>query len=645
MKSDSTLAHGSTFFVTDTEGQLTRAYDGLYDRDTRHLSTYALSAGERDLTVLDVAAVRPGERVIYLGSEMHVGARALHVARRQVVSDGFCERIEVTNLTNEPLDETLALNVAADFDDLFEVRGDRRYERAIAGEEHSNGVTFTYDPDTVAFTRRTSVTVDPAPTIDVTTGDSRAEATLTLPLSLEAHETVSISIACLPEESRADPTETFAAARSTVRDRETRWYEQVSVPTVDDHDWQSVLDRSVEDLLALTIDTEFGPMFTAGTPWFATQFGRDSLIAAYQALPLTTETAKGTLRSLAAHQATEIDEFRDAEPGKILHEIRHGELAVREDVPHSPYYGTIDATALWIIVLHATWRHMDDDTLVEELWDTLDAALAWCEEYGDRNDNYFLEYPVDGENGSLTHQAWKDSGDGIIHTDGTHPEGPLAVAEVQGYYYDALCRAAELHQEVSGDPARAASLDQRAANLKAAFNEKFWLPTKEFYAVALDGNGESVDSVTSNPGHCLWSGIVPDDHARAVIDQLVASDMFTGWGVRTLSSDSDAYNPQSYHLGSVWPHDNSLIALGMERYGFHDEAVAITQGLFNAAVERGDDRLPELFAGFNRSDTDVPVQYGVACEPQAWAAGAPIACLAALHDEYSLLKQPLSVEH
>jgi len=381
------------------------------------------------------------------------------------------------------------------------------------------------------------------------------------------------------------------------------------------------------------METEHGPVLTAGTPWFATAFGRDSLIAAYQTLPMTAAPAAATLRYLADHQATEVDEFRAAAPGKIFHELRHGELAVRGEVPHSPYYGTIDATALFVVLLHETWKQTGDDALLADLMPNVEAALEWLDEYGDADDDGFLEYPTEGHDG-LTHRAWKDSGDGIVHPDGSHPTGPLAVAEVQGYHYDALTRAAELYHH-RDNATMAADLERKASALADRFDEEFWLPEESYYAVALDGNNEPIPSVTSNPGHCLWSGIVPEERAEPMVERLLSDDLFSGWGIRTLSSSHDAYNPQSYHLGSVWPHDNSLVALGMINYGYHEAAETVTDGLLEAAVKRGTDRLPELFAGFSRETSSVPIEYGVACEPQAWAAGAPIACVGALEGAYS----------
>lgn len=626
MKQDSIVAHGTTFLVTDQDAHTSRTYDGLYHDDTRHLDTYDVDTDTLALETLDVVPSRPGERVVHAASTMEVGSRRLSVRRRQIATEGLYERIEVSNLSRRPLSTRLEIDVHADFADIFEVRGhqpDR--ERQIDATTTNRGVRFDYRPTDVDFSRSTTVTVGTAATVDVTERGAR----LSVPLSLDPHESVTVPVAVVPDAAPSDVAEAVDRAHRRIERRAETWCEEVQPPQVTDQSRQAVLEQSVEDLLALSIETDHGPVLAAGLPWFATAFGRDSLIAAYQALPVAPQLAEGTLRYLAAHQATESDEFRAAEPGKILHEIRHGELAARGAVPHTPYYGTIDATALWVVLLHETWAQSGDDVLLDDLAPSLDAALEWLDTYADKDGDGFLEYPADrGDADGLTHQAWKDSGDGIMGPTGVHPEGPLAVAEVQGYHYDAKRRAAELFR-ARDEADRASELEREASDLAERFDDRFWLPDEEFYAVALDGSNDPVPTVTSNPGHCLWSGLVPSERADAVVDRLVADDMFSGWGIRTLSTTHDVYNPQSYHLGSVWPHDTSLIALGMANYGRHDAATAVADGLFDAAVARGTDRLPELFAGFDRETTSVPIQYGVACEPQAWAAGAPLLCLEA----------------
>ncbi|WP_158237350.1 amylo-alpha-1,6-glucosidase [Halegenticoccus soli] len=638
MMRDSAVVRGSTFLVTDPDGRQTREHDGFYHRDARHLDRYRLDAAGERLETLAAVHPRPGERVLHLCSPVVEvdGARRLRVSRRQVATGGLYERVRATNLTAEPIEETLELAVGTAFDDLFEVRGYYRSGRGrrVEAESGDRRVVFRYDPDDLDARWKATVTVSRGHVASVERGEGRADATIRIPLALDPGESADATIAVETGAPSADPTAAHESAREAVRERERSWREttaDVGRADLPDRRWAPVLEESRRNLLELLLETDHGPVFAAGVPWFATAFGRDALIAAYQALPLSTRPAKGTCRYLAAHQATEEDAFRMAEPGKILHEIRHGELTVRGEVPHSPYYGTIDATALFAILVHETWAWTGDDAFVEELWGSVERALSWLDGYGDRDGDGFLEYPTDrGDDGGLTHQAWKDSDDGIVHPDGAHPEGPLAVAEAQGYAYDAKRRAADLAREVVGDGATADRLEAEAEELREAFDDAFWLEDEGFYAIALDGNNEPVATVSTNPGHCLWSGIVPESRADRVVDRLVSDDAFSGWGLRTVSAEHAAYNPQSYHRGSVWPHDTSLVALGMARYGRTGAAERVATGLVEAAIARGNDRLPELFAGFDRDETDVPVPYGVACEPQAWAAAAPFACLRAV---------------
>ncbi|WP_129112714.1 amylo-alpha-1,6-glucosidase [Halegenticoccus tardaugens] len=642
MMRDSAVVNGSTSLVTDPDGRGSREHDGFYRGDTRHLDRYRLDVVGEPLESLSVVHPRPGERVLHCCSPLVGvdGARRLGVTRRQLVADGLYERVRVTNFEAEPTTETLELELGTRFDDLFEVRGYHRSGRArdVAVESGDGRVAFGYDPDDVERRWETAVTVAGGETASPSRGEGRADATVRVPLRLDPGESADVSIAVDPggpaggpSEPSDDPAAAYEAARESVRERERRWNESTADPDLDadlPRGWSDVLEESRRNLLELLLETEHGPVFAAGVPWFAAPFGRDSLIAAYQALPLSPEPAKGTCRFLAARQADEIDGFRAAEPGKIFHELRGGELAIRGEVPHSPYYGTIDATALFVVLVHETWARTGDDAFVEELWGHVERALSWLDEYGDRDGDGFLEYPTDeGDDGGLTHRAWKDSDDGVVHPDGTHPEGPLAVAEAQGYCYDAKRRAAQLTRDVVGDCDLADRLESEAADLSRAFDDAFWLPEEGFYAIALDGNGDPVATVSTNPGHCLWSGIVPEERADGVVDRLVADDMFSGWGIRTVSSAHRAYNPQSYHRGSVWPHDTSIVVLGMARYGRSDTAERVAGGVLDAAVARGNDRLPELFAGFDRDETGVPVPYGDACEPQAWAAAAPLACL------------------
>lgn len=637
MKSDNAVVNGTTFLVTDDSGRPTRAHDGVYHRDVRHLDRYELTT-DRPLETLELTDILPGERVVETADPLDTGARSLRVRRRQFVTDSLVESLTIENLTGRPTTETLELGIGTRFDDLFEVRGHRpRRDRTITVDASEDGIVFGYDPTDHDFERTTTVAVDRPATVTTAQGEGRADGTIRVPVELDPHERTELSVVVSPARG-SEPATAVERARTTVRDRYHDWADR-PLPVADGR-WEPVLTEARENLLELTLETEYGPVFAAGVPWFATVFGRDSVLTAVQTLEFTPTVAKATCRYLAAHQAEAVDDFRAAEPGKMLHEIRHGEAAARGEVPHSPYYGTVDATALFVVLVHQTWQATGDDAFARDLLPAVRRAITWLREYGDHDGDGFVDYPADPTTTEgLIHQAWKDSSDGIVHPDGSHPEGPLAVVEVQGYYYDALRRGAEL-TAAFGDDGTAETYDRAAESLRERFEDAFWLPEESFYAVALDGQGDPVRSITSNPGHCLWSGIVADSRADAVVDRLLADDLFTGWGIRTLSSTHDAYNPQSYHLGSVWPHDTSLSVLGMARYGRTDAVRQVTDGLRDAALARGNDRLPELFAGYAREDSAVPVTYGEACEPQAWAAGTPFACLRALSGEVSATQNP-----
>jgi glycogen debranching enzyme len=357
-------------------------------------------------------------------------------------------------------------------------------------------------------------------------------------------------------------------------------------------------------------------------PWFMTVFGRDSLITSYQALPFSSELARTSLRVLGARQGTRVDPFRDEEPGKILHEIRFGELTAFGERPHSPYFGTADATPLYPVLLDEYERWTGDADLVRELEAPARAALEWIDRYGDRDGDGYVEYERALESG-LENQCWKDSWNSILFRDGSLAKLPRATCEIQGYVYDAKRRGARLARDFWNDAELAERLEREAAELRARFNKDFWMPEREFFAVALDGDKRQADSITSNPGHLLWSGIVDDDKAALVVRRLMDDSMFSGWGIRTMAVGEGAYNPIEYHCGTVWPHDNSMIAAGLARYGYREEAARVVSGILEAA-RFFDYRLPEAFAGYPRGRTSFPVQYPTASSPQAWATGTPL---------------------
>ena len=397
-------------------------------------------------------------------------------------------------------------------------------------------------------------------------------------------------------------------------------------------DWETLLRtyrRSLVDLAAL----RFSPLTAgrhslpaAGLPWFMTMFGRDSIFTSLQALPFTSELAATTLRELGLRQGTRVDDFRDEDPGRILHEMRFGEMTAFEERPHSPYFGTADATPLFVVLLDEYERWTGDTKLVRELEDEARAALHWIDAYADLQGNGYIAYQRRNAETGLENQCWKDSWDSISYRDGTLPGFPRATCELQGYAYDAKVRGARLAREVWHDPAFAAQLEKEAADLKQRFNRDFWVADGEYFAIALDADGRQVDSLTSNIGHLLWSGIVDKSKAKAVVGHLMGDRLFSGWGIRTLAVGESRYNPIGYHVGTIWPFDNSFIAWGLRRYGFKDEAAVVAAGILEAS-EFFDGRLPEAFGGYPRSMTKYPVQYPTACSPQAWSTGAPLLLL------------------
>ena len=420
---------------------------------------------------------------------------------------------------------------------------------------------------------------------------------------------------------------------SEMDDPVNAWLAELPRLETDSHLLGEVVNRTALDLIALRIETQYEDQSlmlpAAGLPWFLTLFGRDTLLTAYQTMAFGPGLAKGALLALAYFQATERDDFRDMEPGKILHELRMGELTRLKLKPHSPYYGSADSTPLWLILLSEYWRWTGDNLLVVELRDNALAALAWIDAFGDRDGDGYVEYGTRSSQG-LGNQCWRDSYDGVLFADGSLPFLPIATAEIQGYVYDAKVRLAELADGPFADAVLATRLRGEATALRERFERDFWVEERGgYYAIGLDGDKRLIDSLTSNIGQLLWTGIVSEERAAIVARQLMADRLFSGWGVRTLSTDDEGFNPIGYHRGTVWPHDNSIIAHGLARYGFRDEANRIALAMLEAAAFSGY-RLPEAFSGYARSLGRFPVPYPTACSPQAWATGAPLLLVRAM---------------
>jgi glycogen debranching enzyme len=628
------VKEGETFLYSDIEGNLDDRVElglGLYHMDTRFLSHFRLRIAERDPILLSSSA----ERVyvshvdltnpdLYREDRPAISQHTLNIRRIRAIRGRLYERIRIKNYNPHPIEVDLDLTFGADFADLFEVRGLTRETRG------------TYDPPTTSersiefgytgedgVRRRTRIEFGVRPARVEVRGDLvQAWFTVHLP----AHETTTIPLVVEPvvEDSYPPPGDFDEVVHSLRHDYEA-WERESAQIRTDNEVFDQLLTRGLRDLRGLYTDLDGAGIIAAGIPWYVAIFGRDTMITSHQMLMLSSRPARESLQVLAGFQGSEVDDWRDKEPGKILHEIRKGELARSGYIPHSPYYGSVDATPWFLILLAQYFRWTNDLGFVKELLPAAEAALEWIDRYGDADNDGFVEYRSRSPRG-LRNQGWKDAHDSVIHTDGRIAELPIALAEVQAYVYMAKVRMADVYGAL-GDFERAVRLKDQATVLRRRFHEAFWMEEEGFFAGALDGDKQQVKTIVSNPGHGLYCGIVDARRAEAVARRLFEPDMFSGWGIRTMSKTAAGYNPMSYHNGTVWPHDNALIAAGLKRYGFLDATNRIATAMFEAAQYTDYMRLPELFCGFTRRAPSPPVQYPVACSPQAWAAGAPFLLL------------------
>ena len=622
------LKHDRFFGIVTTHGDIApagRCSLGLFHDDTRILSGSLLQVAGGPPKLLSAEAPRTYAAQIDLavkdlpfGGDPWDPKHAVHIRRELVLSDRLGERVTLTNYLGRPLDYWVELSLACDFADIFEVRGWRRAERGrfFAPQAGVDRLLFRYrgrDGRTIG-----SVVRFLRPPDRLTADTARWEFTLAsqIPFQLE-WEVLPVDVpGGVPPESPRPFDERRAAVERhyrTWRQSGSRW--TTNVPKFD-----VVLRRATDDLRALYMEVDGEDVISAGIPWYSTVFGRDSIITALETLPLNPAIARDTLGYLARRQGTREDPFTEEQPGRILHELRRGEMARAGEIPHVPYFGTVDATPLWLILLHESWRWTGDDALVKELLPNAERALAWIDRYGDADGDGFVEYARTSAKG-LINQGWKDSGDGVSFPDGRQPEPPIALVEVQGYVYDAKVRMADLFARF-GKPERAATLAAEAAALRDAIRERFWVEEEGTFALALDGAKRRLQTVTSNAGHLLWSRVPTPEQAAAVTRRLLGPELFSGWGIRTLAAGHRVYNPMSYHNGSVWPHDNALVIHGMGLYGRAREALPVVRGLHEAAISSQSQRLPELFCGMDRQRGVRLVRYPVSCSPQAWASAA-----------------------
>jgi len=630
------ILDGSAFVVSDRRGDIDARTDqaqGFFFEDTRHLSRWLLTVNGVAPDVLSTDTMEYYFAQFFLAPATGTIYENPYVSmiRRRWVGAELVEKVEVHNHQAEPFDVVLEIRADADFADLFEVKDQlpkkgERYRRVDGGE-----LVLGYRRED--FARETRITADGAELFDE---GLRFRARVAPKGSWEAKVELRPVVG---EEVRRLRGARGAEHRS-MRAGFQAWLEAAPHVIADPPMLMNAYRQSVIDLAALRFYPSEGAedsvvpvpkgasLPAAGLPWFMALFGRDSLLTSYQALPFLPELARTSLQVLAAMQGKVVDAFRDEEPGKMLHELRVGELTHFHERPQAPYYGGSDTTPLFLVVLDEYERWTGDGDLVRGLEGAARAALDWIDRYGDRDGDGYVEYQRGRETG-LENQCWKDSPNAILFRDGTVASSPRAVCEIQGYVYDEKVRAARLARTFWDDEALAEKLTAEAAELKRRFNQDFWMPSRDYFALALDGQKRQVDSITSNVGHLLWSGIVDDDKIEPVVRHLMGPKLFSGWGIRTMAEGEGGYNPIEYHNGTVWPHDTSLIAAGLARCGRREEAATLCAALFLAAFHFRS-RLPEVFAGYALTDTGFPVEYPTASCPQAWAAGAPLLALRTL---------------
>jgi glycogen debranching enzyme len=629
-----TLKHDDAFAVLDSHadiGATAGGPDGVFFRDTRHLARLEMLLNGKqplllgsnvrdDNSILTVDLTNPD---IYVGDKLVFAKDMLHVVRTLFLWRGaLYQRLRLHNHDDRPLQVQLSFDFSSDFADLFEARGVRRARRGVASSlvTRDGEVALTY-LGLDGKRRRTTLSFEPAPM-----RLSADTAAYDFELRPRESRSIYVTVNCDPAADAAPPLPFRKGLRAAFQEHKTASRPVTTISTSNPI-FNEVVCRSMADLSMLTTSTAEGPYPYAGIPWYSTTFGRDGIITALQMLWCDPRIARGVLRRLAAYQATDFNPLADAEPGKIVHEMRGGEMAALGEVPFGLYYGSVDATPLFVMLAGLYAEHTGDIDTLSELWPHIEAALGWIDGLGDPDRDGFVEYQRADETG-LANQGWKDSHDAVFHADGALAEGPIALCEIQGYVYAAKRLAARGARRLGRD-LRGDALDAEAEALAHRFEAAFWCEDLGTYALALDGRKRPCRVRTSNAGHLLFSGIVTPERAEAVMRDLMRPSFFSGWGIRTVAREEYRFNPMSYHNGSVWPHDNSLIAAGFARYGHKAAIDRVFKGLFDAASYMDLRRLPELYCGFQRGRERGPTLYPVACSPQAWAAGTPLLLLQA----------------
>ncbi|MYL18658.1 amylo-alpha-1,6-glucosidase [Halobacillus litoralis] len=628
------IKSNDVFLLTDKAGNipLNHTYGlGLYTKDTRFLSQFDIQINGEDLVLLSSEADDNSRNEFILTNphmeedgEIKLWRESIEVKRTRFIVDGvWYESIKLKSYYPEGVSFQTSIHFNVDFADMFIVRGFQNGKTGSITEREMTDHSYTYHYlGADDLKRSTTITWNrEAASVD-------EDGHLYFDFSLRHGEEEEIVLTIVPEVGEeAKGIDDIETASKKLLDSQRKWDASTAKVKTDLHPLQKLIDRGLDDLHILQTDLGYGSFPVAGLPWFGVPFGRDSLIAALQLLPLNPEIAEGTLRTMARYQGTTVDTWRDEQPGKIMHELRFGELANTNQVPFTPYYGSIDSTPLFLVLLVEYVKWTGNKELVKDLWENMEAALNWIDEYGDRDNDGFVEYFQEAGKG-IANQGWKDSGDSIVHNDGRYAEAPIALAEVQGYVYQAKMGLADVYKSM-GFQAKGEILVDQCRALQSNFERAFWMEDKQYFAIALDKDKKQVGTMTSNPGHVLSTGILFEHRTQQVAETLISDRLFSGYGVRTMAEGEAGYNPMSYHDGSVWPHDNSMILLGLGRCKHFEEASVIMNGLVKAADHFEYNRLPELFCGYS-DNRGRPVHYPVACSPQAWAAGTPLTFIPSL---------------
>jgi glycogen debranching enzyme len=634
-----TLHQGYAILVSGPDGQIPpNEQKGLFFLDTRLISDWSIAADGVAFKLLNGGVMAPNAaRVYFTNAEIKslkgkIADSTLQLVLGRHIDGGVHEDLELVNHASETAEFNLEISIRNDFADIFEVKArnvTRRGEIQVAWSSEDETLTTTYRNK--GFSRAVRIRAVDGST-PMTYANGRLSFKVKLAPGASWRACLLYDLADGDDWLPAPKPCTLQYMRTDAVRRREKWQSEVLKIDSSNRTFAATYAQAVNDMGALRLPIDgtdhirFVP--AAGLPWFVALFGRDSLVISLQSSIVHPEFALGALRVLAKWQATTRNDYHDASPGKIHHELRRGELAFFDLIPHTPYYGTADATALYLITLHSVWQSTGDMEVLKTHLGTAERCLEWIDQYGDLDGDGFQEYERRSSAG-LDNQSWKDSGEAVVNPDGSMVKAPKALCELQGYVYDAWLRMAQVYDALER-PEKALSLRRKAKALFRHFNEVFWSDTEGYYAYALDGDKKPSFSVASNPGQCLWSGIVPPDRAKKVAERLMRADMWSGWGIRTLSADHKSFNPFKYQVGAVWPHDNGFIAQGFKRYGFHEETCKVAEAIIQAANYFDSDQLPELYAGTQKDASNFPVQYLGANVPQGWAAGSIFALLQAM---------------